>query len=119
MFDIRKINLSNVVEKLKRAQDEIRNLPTTERQAPRGARTRETIRNIKGHFDAVLGVLDAKGPDSDIRGVLGDAQNNLNLYENSWNDGSPDAEQAHSLQSLVQNAVSQSNSRIFELEGKS
>lgn len=117
-FDIRKINLSSVAERLKRAQDDIRRLPTSCQNLQRGIKINDLIHNIKAEFDYSLGVLDAKGPDGDIRSLLSEAQVKLNIYEQSWTSGSPDAQQVHDLQSLVQDCVSQSNSKIYQLEGK-
>ena len=116
-FDIRKINLSGVIERLKRSQDEIRKLPTSEKTS-RGIKTNELILIIRSHFDFSLSILDASGPEKDIRLILGDAQKKLNGYEASWNSETPSAADAHELQTLVQDAVSQANSRIFQLEGK-
>jgi hypothetical protein len=117
-FDIRKINLSGAIERLKRAQDEIRRLPTSAVHIQRGVKPNDLIQNIKMHFDYALGILDAQGPDGDIRIQLSEAQSKLNLYESSWNAGSPNALNVHDLQSGVQDAISQANSRIFQLEGK-
>ncbi len=116
-FDIRKINLAGVIERLKRSQDEIRKLPTST-NVPRGIKTTELILNIRSHFDFSLGVLDATGPEKDIRSILGSAQDKLNSYETSWNNNNPSAENVFELQALIQDAVSQANSRIYKLEGK-
>ncbi|MCI0551772.1 MAG: hypothetical protein L0287_12530 [Anaerolineae bacterium] len=117
-FDIRKINLSSAIDRLKRTQDEIRKLPTSAANIQRGIKPNDLILNIKAHFDFALGVLDAKGPDGDIRSLLSEAQSKLNSYEASWNQGAPNAQDVHDLQSRVQDAVSQTHSRIFQLEGK-
>ena len=117
-FDIRKINLSGAIERLKRTQDEIRKLPTSAANIQRGIKPNDLFQNIKAHFDFTLGVLDAKGPDGDIRNLLSEAQTKLNSYEMSWNQGAPNAQDVHDLQSRVQDAVSQTNSRISQLEGK-
>jgi len=116
-FDIRKINLSGVIERLKRSQDEIRKLPTST-SIPRGIKANELILNIRSHFDFSLGILDASGPEKDIRLILGEAQQKLNSYETSWNNKNPSAENVFELQALIQDAVSQANSRIYLLEGK-
>ena len=117
-FDIRKINLSGSAERLKRAQDDIRKLPTTSSTASRGIKVVELIPNIKSQFDFALSAIDSSGPDKDIRLVLTDAQNKLNNYELGWNAKSINPSDLHELQSLVQDAISQSSSRIFALEGK-
>lgn len=117
-FDIRKINLSGSSERLKRAQDDIRSLPTDSSNIPRGLKVNELILNIKSQFDFALNAIDPNGPDSDIRTVLTDAQNKLNSYELGWNSKNIKSTDPHELQSLVQDAISQSSSRIFALEGK-
>lgn len=117
-FDIRKINLSGSSERLKRAQDDIRMLPTSSSNLPRGLKVNELILNIKSHFDFSLGVLDSNGLDGDIRSILTNAQNKLNSYELGWYSGNINPSDTHDLQSLVQDAISQSGTRIFALEGK-
>jgi hypothetical protein len=117
-FDIRKINISGSVERLKRAQDDIRRLPTSNQSNARGLKVTDLIQNIKSQFDYSLSVLPADGDDKDIRGLLSSAQAKLNSYEVSWNSGNPCAQDMNNLQSLVQDAVSHSNSRIYTLEGK-
>ena len=117
-FDIRKINLSGSSERLKRAQDDIRKLPASTNSASRGIKILELIPNIKSQFDFALSAIDSSGPDKDIRLVLTEAQNKLNNYELGWNTKNINPSDLHDLQSLVQDAISQSNSRIFALEGK-
>ena len=118
-FDIRKINLSGSSERLKRAQDDIRKLPTNSANVSRGIKVGELIPNIKSQFDFALSAIDSNGPDNDIRSVLTSAQNKLNSYELGWNSKNITPSDLHELQSLVQDAISQSSSRIFALEGKS
>ncbi|MFM5568200.1 hypothetical protein ACET8I_16835 [Aeromonas veronii] len=52
--DVRKINLLGSSERLKRAQDDIRMLPTSSSNLPRGLKVNELILNIKSHFDFSL-----------------------------------------------------------------
>nr|WP_320048926.1 hypothetical protein [uncultured Desulfuromonas sp.] len=117
-FDIRKINLSNVAERLKRAQDEIRRLPTTAQGVLRGVKPVEIIQKIREQFDIALNTLDATGPDSDIRALIVEGQRKLNSYEISWNSGSPNAQDVHELQSKIQDVVSAMSSTVFQMEGK-
>ncbi|HBC8591693.1 TPA: hypothetical protein ACNPVF_000775 [Escherichia coli] len=117
-FDIRKINLSGTSERLKRAQDDIRMLPADHATFPRGLKISDLILNIKSQFDFALSAIDAKGPDKDIRLLLTQAQNKLNSYELGWLSKNINPKDSHELQSLVQDAISQSSSRIFALEGK-
>jgi hypothetical protein len=117
-FDIRKINLSGCSEKLKRAQDDIRSLPTNCSDVPRGLKVKDLILNIKSQFDFSLSIINSNGPDSDVREIISNAQSKLNSYEQGWSNGNPNPEDVYELQSLIQDAVSQSNSRIYQLEGK-
>lgn len=117
-FDIRKINIANVAERLKRAQDEIRRLPTSMQSVPRGLKPTELIQKIREQFDIALGTLDATGPDSSVRELLVQGQENLNSYEISWNSGNPNAQDVHELQSKMQDAISTLSTTIYQLEGK-
>mgnify|MGYP000857357580 FL=1 len=117
-FDIRKINLANVTERLKRAQDEIRRLPTSAQAVPRGVKPLELIHKIREQFDIALGTLDASGPDAGVRGLLVEGQGNLNAYEISWNSGNPNPQDVHELQAKMQDAVSTLSTTIFQMEGK-
>lgn len=117
-FDIRKINLANVIDQLKRAQEDIRRLPTSAQLLTRGIRPKELIHKTRGHFDLALGTLDANGPDASVRELLADAQSKLNSYEISWNAGNPDPLDVHALQEKLQNAVSTITSTIYQIEGK-
>lgn len=116
--DVRKINLLGSSERLKRAQDDIRMLPTSSSNIPRGLKVNELILNIKSHFDFSLGALDSNGLDGDIRLILTNAQRKLNNYELGLNSKNINPSDTHDLQSLVQDAISQSGTRIFSLEGK-
>lgn len=118
-FDIRRINLSGTSERLRRAQDDIRMLPSDYSNIPRGLRVSDLIHNIKSQFDFALSAIDKNGPDKDIRTLLTNAQNELNSYELALLGKKIDPKHSHELQSLVQDAISQSSSRIFTLEGKS
>lgn len=118
-FDIRKINLSGTTERLKRSQDDIRMLPSDYSNIQRGLRVSVLIHNIRSQFDFALNAIDNNGPDKDIRKLLTNAQNKLNSYELAFLNKKIDPKDSHELQSLVQDAISQSSSRIFALEGKS
>ncbi|HFO0263155.1 TPA: hypothetical protein ACHIEN_003870 [Serratia marcescens] len=118
-FDIRKINLSGTTERLKRSQDDIRMLPSDYSNIQRGLRVSVLIHNIRSQFDFALNAIDKNGPDKDIRTLLTNAQNKLNSYELAFLNKKIDPKDSHELQSLVQDAISQSSSRIFALEGKS
>lgn len=117
-LDVRKINLVNVTDGLKRAQDEIRRLPTSSQPPPRGIRPVELIQKVREQFDNALGTLNSAGPDTDARSLLVEAQSKLNAYEISLNSGSPSAENVHELQAKMQDAVSILSTKINQMEGK-
>ena len=114
-FDIRKINLSNIVEKLKRTQDEIRKLPKTT-PVKRGVKVEDIISTIKAHFDYVLNFLDSDGPDTDIKTFISNAQNSLNTYEVDFLSGNTNTEEVIKLTESIQEAISKSNTKILKLE---
>lgn len=116
--DIRKIDLTNIIDQLKRALEDIRRLPTSTELPTRGIRPKELIHKTRGHFDLALGTLGVNGPDASVREILAEAQSKLNSYEISWNSGNPDALDVHALQEKLQNAVSTITSTIYEIEGK-
>ncbi|MEQ6475821.1 hypothetical protein [Comamonas sp. wu1-DMT] len=116
--DIRKIGLSTVIDRLRRAQDEIRRLPTSMQGVPRGVRPPELIQKIREQFDHALGTLDSEGPDASVRAFLTGGQEKLNSYELSWHAGNPAAADVHELQAKVQDAVSALSTKIYQLEGK-
>lgn len=114
-FDIRKINLSNIVEKLKRTQDEIRKLPKTT-PTKRGVKVEDIITVIKAHFDYVLNFLDSDGPDTDIKTFISNAQTSLNTYEIDFLSENTSAEEVVKLTEYIQEAISKSNTKILKLE---
>lgn len=116
--DIRKINLVSVTDSIKRAQDEIRRLPTSIQALPRGVRPNEIIQKAREHFDNALGTLDLTGPDAAVRLLIGEAQKKLNSYDISWNSGKPNPQDVHELQANMQDAVSNLSTTIFQIEGK-
>jgi hypothetical protein len=65
-LNIRKINLADVIEKLKRIQDEVRELPL-EKPIKRGFKPIDIIKTIKKHFDSALNLIASDSLDSDIR----------------------------------------------------
>lgn len=114
-FDIQKINLSNIVEKLKRTQDEIRKLPKA-RSLQRGLKIEDIICTIKTHFDYVLNILDSDGPDTEIRSFIKQAQTVLNEYEITLSSSEINAENVDKLTEYIQDAIAKSNTKIFKLE---
>lgn len=114
-FDIRKINLSNIVEKLKRTQDEIRVLPKS-LPIQRGIRVIDIIKNIKSHFDYVLNTLDSDGPESEIRTLISSAQSTLNNYEVNFALNVINSDDVMILTECMQDAIAKSNTKILKLE---
>jgi len=112
-FDIRKINLSNIVEKLKRTQDEIRKLPKA-MSTKRGVKVEDIIVIIKAHFDYVLNFLDSDGPDIDIKNFISSAQDSLNVYEINFLSGNTNADEVVKLTEFIQEAISKSNTKILK-----
>jgi hypothetical protein len=110
--------LSTAVEQIRRAQDDIRALPTSSDNTPRGIKPKEVISSIRVRFDNVLGLISNTGEDRDIRETLSLAQGQLNAYESSVDKKAFEATPIYELQSLVQDAVSAANARIYQLEGK-
>ncbi len=117
-IDIRKIWLSGITERLKRAQDEIRRLPVSITKPTRGLKPEVIIQNIKSHFDFCISTLSNNGPDADVRNLLSQAQMRLNQYETSLGLTGVNINDVHNLQQLIQDAISASNNRVYTLEGK-
>lgn len=114
-FDLRKISLNGAVEKMKRAQDEIRKLMNDKQ--PRGIRRQDIDDKIREHFDFALGAIHCDGLDKDIRETLKSAQSDFNYYT-APASGTPDQQHAIELQQKVQDVISKANQRIFELDGR-
>ena len=114
-FDIRKINLSSIVEKLKRTQDEIRKLPKTD-EVKRGIKIEIIFSTIKEHFDFALNLLDTESPDNDIREFIINAQNSLHTYELEYNNKNILSEEVINITNFIQNAIAKSNTKILKIE---
>jgi hypothetical protein len=114
-FDIRKINLSGIVDKLKRIQDEVRKLPKT-LPPKRGVKVDDILTIIKSHFDYILNLLDSDGPDIEIKTFIKNAQSSLNSYEISFSSGQANDCDVVKLTEYIQEAISKSNTKILILE---
>lgn len=114
-FDIRKINLSSIVDKLKRTQDEIRILPKI-LPSKRGIKVEDIITTVKSHFDYVLNLLDSDGPEVEIRTYIQSAQTSLNIYETSFSAGQANPNEVVNITEYIQEAISKSNTKILALE---
>ncbi|AIE71151.1 hypothetical protein HR38_22685 [Klebsiella michiganensis] len=78
----------------------------------------ELIRKTREHFDLALSTINANGPDGNIRTLIIEAQKRLNSYEITMNEGSPNPQDVHELQSKIQDAVSITSTAIYQMEGK-
>jgi hypothetical protein len=116
--DVRKINLMKVAEQLRRALDNIRKLPASEDNMPRGKRVWSLVEAVKACFDDVLGLIDPEGPDSDLRDTVSQAQRELTSYQSHVSAGTLQANHSTAVQSLIQDALASSTTRIFKMEGK-
>jgi hypothetical protein len=114
-FDIRKINLTNIVEKLKRSQEEIRDLPKS-KPIERGIKIKVIIKTLQKHFDFTLNLLDNDGLDSDIRIHIHNAQLSLNEYEKTFSEDKINESEANNIKEFVQIAIAKSNTKILDLE---
>ena len=114
-YDIRKINLSNIVEKLKRTQEDIRKLPRDTARV-RGIKIDDLLVSIKTSFDFSLNLLDNDSPDNEIRELLLKAQRNLNIYETSYLSSDIDDSKILNITECIQNAIAKANKKIFKLE---
>lgn len=117
-LDVRRINLANVIDGLKSAQEEIRRLPASSQKVSRGVNVSELIHKIRAQFDNALGTLNSIGPDAGVRALLVEAQTKLNTYEISWHNQVPSAQSVHELQAKMQDAVSALGTTINQMEGK-
>ena len=114
-YDIRKINLSNIVEKLKRTQEDIRKLPRDTARVS-GIKIDDLFFSIKTSFDFSLNLLDNDSPDNEIRELLLKAQRNLNIYETSYLSSDIDDSKILNITECIQNAIAKANKKIFKLE---
>lgn len=102
---VSKFRLAANADRLKSAQQYIRNLPLIPAEQ-RGVQAAQQVSLIRQEFDSTLGALPMKGPGSDVRRLLTDAQANLDAYEASLTTPLVNRAAWQSLQSSVQDAVS-------------
>lgn len=113
-LNIRKINLTDVVEKLKRIQNEVRELPL-KFPIKRGLKPENTIKTIKVDFDFVLNLIDSDSLDAKIRDFISEAQKSLNQYEASLNKDKIKSDKIINMTDLLQKAISKSNTIVKDL----
>lgn len=114
-FDIRKINLTNIVEKLKRTQDSIRDLPKS-KPIERGIKVNIIIKTLKTHFDFTLNLLDSDGFDKEVRSYISQAQESLNNYEKDFLKDKINENEVINITDCIQEAIGKSNTKILVLE---
>lgn len=115
--DLRKINLSNCVDRLKNMSDEIRNLPIDFSQVKKGVSVEKMIIKIKAHFDGTLSLIETNGSDDALRNQVSNAQSLLHEYERNYVAKIVDWEKVQHLQIAIQNSISMINSKIYGSEG--
>lgn len=105
-------HLSSVADRLKSAQDFIRDISPDKMK--RGYKVEERIDSIRKEFDATLSSLPKGGSASGARELLGSAQAALNSYESSLT-GTASATAWQKLQTEVQDTISEL--RTLALDG--
>ena len=113
--DVEKVLLMRITESLYRCQEEVRRLPRDQTNLPRGFKLKDALERIWPHFDQTLSSHVLSGRNSDIRKKIADAQAQLKSYESNTESSPPDPFYA---QRLLQEALSEINSRVFTLDGK-
>ncbi|RSE23990.1 phage holin family protein [Acinetobacter johnsonii] len=115
--DLRKINLSNCTDMLKKMLEEVRRLPIDTDQTPKGVKVENLILNIKSYFDGTLSLIDTAGSDREIRRMVSDAQVILHRYERDFLAKVNPLPAPHDLQVSIQDCISNINSKIYSIEG--
>ena len=113
--DIRKINLSNIVETLKKSQEEIRKLPKNS-ITKRGVNIDLVFDSIQEHFDNSLNLLDSDGPDRNIRDYINKAQHSFNSYQSEFANGQYNTDTVVLITESVQSAISKANTKILFID---
>lgn len=114
--DLRKINLSNCTDMLKKMLEEIRRLPIDIDQIPKGVKVENLILNIKSYFDGTLSLIDITNNDRDLRVKVSHAQKILHQYEREYLARKSDLTVSQNLQVEVQDCISIINTKIFSSE---
>jgi uncharacterized protein YlxW (UPF0749 family) len=100
------MNLIEVAEQLKRAQEEVRKILTSSSTTMRGKNIYEPILRIQSYMDISLNTVDTEGKDNDLREKIRETQNKLNSYTKNQNK-----ELLPEIQSLIQDSISIAKSR--------
>lgn len=115
--DIRRVNLTHASRSLEKTLAEIRKLQDSTAANSRGRGRASLLDAVQAQFDVALMQIDLNGPDSDVRGVISNAQTKLQQLRTEQDDALC-ATITSEMQSLIQDAVSLLNGRSLKLEGK-
>lgn len=113
--DVEKVSLMRITESLYRCQEEVRKLPRDQANIPRGFKIKDALERIWPHFDQILSSHVLSGSNATIRQKVLDAQGRLRAYES--NNTLP-AIDPFDVQCLLQESLSEINSKVFKLDGK-
>jgi hypothetical protein len=114
-YDLRKIHLSEVIDNLKRAQDEGRKLISQVVQLKRGKNNTTISENIQKHIDYALNLIHVNGSDNDVRNKILEAQFKFRDFQSS-EDQVVRETCVSEMHALIQETVSLSKERILTLE---
>ena len=113
--DVEKVSLMRITESLYRCQEEVRKLPRDQTKIPRGFKINDALDRIWPHFDQILSSHVLSGNNAAIRQKVLEAQGRLRNYER--NNIVP-AIDPFDVQCLLQESLSEINSKVFKLDGK-
>lgn len=113
--DVEKVSLMRITESLYRCQEEVRKLPRDQTKIPRGFNIKDALERIWPHFDQILSSHVLSGGNAAIRQKVVDAQGLLRTYEIN---NAQQAVDPFTAQCLLQESLSEINSKVFKLDGK-
>lgn len=113
--DVEKVSLMRITESLYRCQEEVRKLPRDQNNIPRGFKIKEALERIWPHFDQILSSHVLSGSNTSIRQKILDAQVTLRKYETNNTQQVVDP---FDVLCLLQESLSEINSKVFKLDGK-
>jgi len=113
--DVEKVSLMRITESLYRCQEEVRKLPRDQAKIPRGFKIEDALDRIWPHFDQILSSHVLSGNNTSIRQKVIEAQGLLRTYE--INSTQP-AIDPFNVQCLIQESLSEINTKVFKLDGK-
>ena len=113
--DVEKVSLMRITESLYRCQEDVRKLPRDQTNVPRGFKIKDALERIWPHFDHILSSHVLSGSNEAIRQKVIEAQGHLRSYERNNNQPAIDP---FNVQCLLQESLSEINSKVFKLDGK-